>query len=725
MNQKKSEKFNTSWRALKSRREIVGLRSANRKVFENPDHSRTAEITFSPVHVRGADGTWAEWDDSFKMEKGMEQTQPDTGGAAAQEVGEKEKLFYVNRNGNLTCRFAAVSSETVTGSLSDGSHMLTWGLGGADKVSAVRDGETLYYKDIRADVDLKCCISEGRIKEDLVLKTPDAVKEFYYLYDAGSMKAVLAGTDVVFLDEKGNDRFRLASPFMRDSGGRLSDKVKLGVLPDGDGRWRITLQPDRKWLESPERTYPVVIDPFLTSVTDVNEIQDASVDSAMETHNNYLGYYLYCAGNYHICRSYLKFVLPEISSGDMVTGAYLRLYSNTPEAGNQTVKAHRILGDWTSQTLNWNNKPLFEEETLDFYKYTSNNAGRPILLDITRAVKEWYNGGVNNGIMIRNEYEVNGDGVYWASDIDDDYVAARPCIVITYANTSGLEGRFSYHSQAAGRNGTVHVNDYNGNLILIHQTMATGGSLMPVSLQHVYNTNDRLTDLGYGYGWRLSLMQTIEEVTGSDVTYYRHTDSDGTAHYFYHDTDDNSWKDEADPKRILTFPSGTDSHYMITDEASHSCQVFNSAGRLTEMKDRNHNTLSITYEDGKIIRVTDGAGRHITLAYHLDSTGAKTTLASVTSPAEQTKYFSYDNAGNLTQITDIDGTVLFYTYDASTHALTGITCPDGYHLAYDYYEDSCRVRDIREYGGTEVGGSLHISYDRNSTTYTTDSVNIG
>ena len=74
----------------------------------------------------------------------MEQTQPDTGGAAAQEAGEKEKLFYVNRNGNLTCRFAAVSSETMTGSLSDGSHTLTWGLCGADKVSAVRDGETLY-----------------------------------------------------------------------------------------------------------------------------------------------------------------------------------------------------------------------------------------------------------------------------------------------------------------------------------------------------------------------------------------------------------------------------------------------------------------------------------------------------------------------------------------------------------------------------------------------------
>ena len=453
-------------------------------------------------------------------------------------------------------------------------------------------------------------------------------------------------------------------------------------------------------------------------MTDVSEIQDASVDSAMETHNNYLGYYLYCAGNYHICRSYLKFILPEISSGDMVTGAYLRLYSNTPEAGNQTVKAHRILGDWTSQTLNWNNKPLFEEEALDLYKYTSNNAGRPILLDITRAVKDWYNGGVNNGIMIRNEYEVNGDGVYWASDIDDDYVAARPCIVITYANTSGLEGRFSYHIQAAGRNGTVHVNDYNGNLILVHQTMATGGSLMPASVQHVYNTNDRLTDLGYGYGWRLSLMQTMEEVTGPDVTYYRHTDSDGTAHYFYHDTDDNKWKDESDPKLVLILPSGAETGYTIMDESSHGRSVFNSEGRLVQVKDRNSNALTVTYEEGKIVRVTDGAGRHITLAYNTDGTGAKTTLSSITSPAGQTKYFTYDVAGNLAQITDIDGTVLYYAYGASTHALAGITCPDGYRLAYTYYEDSCRVRDIQEYGGTEAGGSLHISYDRNSTTYT-------
>ena len=52
----------------------------------------------------------------------------------------------------------------------------------------------------------------------------------------------------------------------------------------------------------------------------------------------------------------------------------------------------------------------------------------------------------------------------------------RPRIDITYANYSGLEDFWNYHSQDAGRAGTVHVNDFNGNLILERTDFAMGGS---------------------------------------------------------------------------------------------------------------------------------------------------------------------------------------------------------------------------------------------------------
>lgn len=82
----------------------------------------------------------------------------------------------------------------------------------------------------------------------------------------------------------------------------------------------------------------------------------------------------------------------------------------------------------------------------------------------------------------------------------------------------------------------MYVNDYNGNVIMQHNTMETGGSLMPMGLTQVYNSNDKDTDIGYGYGVRLNYHQTIRKITIAGTEYYKHTDGDGTVHYFVYDS---------------------------------------------------------------------------------------------------------------------------------------------------------------------------------------------
>ena len=45
-----------------NRKELIEKRSINTKVFENQDHSCTAEIYLAPVHYKDTDGTWKEMD---------------------------------------------------------------------------------------------------------------------------------------------------------------------------------------------------------------------------------------------------------------------------------------------------------------------------------------------------------------------------------------------------------------------------------------------------------------------------------------------------------------------------------------------------------------------------------------------------------------------------------------------------------------------------------------
>ncbi|WP_448775512.1 hypothetical protein [Blautia sp.] len=49
-----------------TRSELKEKRTANRKVFENQDHSRTVEIYMEPVHYEDEDGSWKEMDDTLE-----------------------------------------------------------------------------------------------------------------------------------------------------------------------------------------------------------------------------------------------------------------------------------------------------------------------------------------------------------------------------------------------------------------------------------------------------------------------------------------------------------------------------------------------------------------------------------------------------------------------------------------------------------------------------------
>ena len=88
---------------------------------------------------------------------------------------------------------------------------------------------------------------------------------------------------------------------------------------------------------------------------------DAHVDSKHEEDNFQTNMFLKTMGGDNIQRSFVKFVLPEISTGDMVLNARLVLVSLTTDGKERTVNVHRVMQDWDSSTINWYNKPVYEE----------------------------------------------------------------------------------------------------------------------------------------------------------------------------------------------------------------------------------------------------------------------------------------------------------------------------------------------------------------------------
>lgn len=109
---------------------------------------------------------------------------------------------------------------------------------------------------------------------------------------------------------------------------------------------------------------------------------------------------------------------------------------------------------------------------------------------------------------------------------------AKPYLSVVYVNAMGMDGRWSFHTQSVGRAGTGAVNDFSGNLVFSHADAEIASGYMGVSLGHVYNTNDKNIDMGYGYGWRLNYHQTVTSKTINSSYYYEYIDGDGTRQYY-------------------------------------------------------------------------------------------------------------------------------------------------------------------------------------------------
>lgn len=603
-----------------TRSELKEKRTANRKVFENQDHSRTVEIYMEPVHYEDEDGSWKEMDDTLEEV------------AFGRSIGGTGNRKFCNNKGKLAIQLMDSAEPAATASLTMDTCALRWGMEGA----------------------------------------------------AASVKA-----------EK-TEAIRLKSE-------NLEENI-----------CRITFLPNQMWLKAQERIYPVVIDPVTTTSKKASEIYDAHVDSLYEEDNFQKSIILKTMGGDEVQRSFIRFELPEMKTGDMVVSARLVLVSLAEDNKERTVEVHKVLHAWNSNSINWYNKPLYSETIEDLCCYKGDKQ-KYITMDITRMVKDWYQNGGNYGLMLKDDYELSGYTEFLSSDCDNGYQDMRPRIDISYVNYSGLEDYWTYHSQDAGRAGTVHVNDYNGNLIMIHDTMNTEGSLEPMALSHVYNSNNCATDLGYGYGFALNYHQTLVKTKIGGTDYYKHTDGDGTIHYFYYDSTEKKWKDESGLEQTLTIHTDGTEQLVIHDKEDNQLRFRN--GWLVKVQDKNGNRLSVLWADQRIISITDGAGRKTTLDYLLDSNGKRTTLTQITGPSGNKKIFAY-SGGNLVGITDIDGEKVKYVYNEN-HMLTEVHNIDGYSVKYGYYGTKpYRVKSITEYAGTQKGNNLSLTYGYNSTKFT-------
>jgi hypothetical protein len=149
---------------------------------------------------------------------------------------------------------AVITMDSPAGSVTEGSGQTTFS-------NVYPNTDAVYRK-----------VSNG-IKEDIVLyQKPSDLPVYNFSIDTQGMTIQFFEGQYHFFDKEGYARFTIPKPFMVDAKGKKSEAVSISFEKVGKG-YKSTIKPDFSWLSSPERAYPVKIDPtVIVSDTPLREI---------------------------------------------------------------------------------------------------------------------------------------------------------------------------------------------------------------------------------------------------------------------------------------------------------------------------------------------------------------------------------------------------------------------------------------------------------------------
>ena len=707
-------------------KELTGERTENSKEFLLEDGTKMIAQYNEPVHYKDSKGKWVEYNNTLSEDKT----------ASPDEAGDSS---YTNKSSDISVNLSNKAKSKNMISLQSDGYKISWGYdnagkskadvkkndektSGNDKFTTLKNiaTETL-YKDVFSDVDLQYFVTTTGIKENIILKSAKAQNEFTLNYKIPNLTAKQKDYKTITLSNKdGKEIYTISAPYMYDAKGSTSTQMKIEIVKQKGSNLQVKLTADYAFIHTIGRAFPVTIDPEITTTL---KSELTFYENANGSVNSYGPYYT-SKNSYAICTVNN---LPKLENGEEVISAK---YSFETENGSNLfadegenpiiVNAHKL----TSAS---NGNVKYDSKVLDYDSLTYED-NRYLTFDLTSTFKGWYSDTNTKGFVMEALDTVGSKKVVFKSYTK---TSTTPALTLIYKDFTGTESNLSYHTINVGTNAQAAVSDYLGNLV-INQTLYEGtGSRMPLSITATYNSINKDTAFengpASGYGWQFSFNQYVIEVTDKNLTKagynYIYTDADGTDHYFkLVEGETAKWEDQNGLGLTLT----KDENNIFIDNGS-TTQTYESTangGKLLSEKDEHKNTITYTYTDGDLTKITDGSGREVQLKYK-SSTNGKKVVKRITKPDGTGIDIGYTTARDkVTSISFNDGHISRFEYDDNYNLISISGVSDNYMKSlptYKFTYTNGKVTNITEYGtdGTE-GNHLNISYNADNTTVFTD-----
>ena len=347
------------------------------------------------------------------------------------------------------------------------------------------------YEDVFGadqNVSVRYSVSLNKIEEDILITAPTEMTSFSMQVACGELTPVLNDDNSVdFVDELGNMVYHVSIPYLVDAAFVVNYDVAV-TLTEQDGVCTITYTPDAEWMNAPEREYPIMLDPAVTTSDYTTAIVDTYVESNTEK-CYYTNQYLYINQNDGAQRMALMQItgLPNIDSSMPILSAKLDmtalmyLYS----ANSVDLKLEAFSTDFNMLMVKYTDVASLTKTEIDRCTFTNTSAN--LSFDLTSCITDLYTDNLSGyfAISLAEDFDLFVPPIYSSEELS---VSVRPRMTITYGYSlpAGLAAGDEITIKNHGSQGYLYPNSGligNGNLVLHAPGTTTSDSYKLLTLR--------------------------------------------------------------------------------------------------------------------------------------------------------------------------------------------------------------------------------------------------
>ena len=520
-------------------REIEEKAKKNERHFRNNDGTKKCVITNTSMNFydekekkwKPIDNSLVEKEDCFEGKMGKFNS----------KISKKDRQFVVySDDASVSWKFIGENGKKLSSVKANSKKNMRDDISVASEVT---------YENVVDGVDIQYIMSGNNVKENIIVKERLDEYKFNFEFELNGFEMKLSEDNSsieLYSKKTGKLEFTIPSPFMYDANGKESTDVYYEIESKSEEKHILSVVASHEWINNPEREFPIIIDPQLTTTSSDKII------------------------SYNIKQTLYEITSSEVIStqSDEMVSDYLRVVKNTECMRESEIIIDRSMLDVdhekiVSATLTLKSLAAVPVGKVAAYVYVDGSYHTNVTLsgsEFSISLKSSIESAVNE-IRILLRYHVNvelGEEVMFYAFGEDS-----PRISITYMeNINRIPTKKSVHLVGGVE---AHADILTGDTIMTF--IDVEDDVMGLKISHVLKNNDE--DFCCGDDVRLNLHEKlIKEDPTSISANYVYTDAIGETHLFnehFYYLDSNGSKHNIEKNQISIKPNG-DMYFTVGEE---------------------------------------------------------------------------------------------------------------------------------------------------------------